>query len=100
MKAKIVKKFDKLPFLGPELQSERIKQAITSKYLLVKKGSKLEETSNNSHVQDIANAAHTAAQSIQQAAGKAVNNIRASFHKEELDAQLQQDFDHLKCRAI
>jgi hypothetical protein len=25
VKAKIVKKFEKLPFLGPELQSERIK---------------------------------------------------------------------------
>ena len=66
VKAKIIKKFDKLPFLGAELQSERIKQAINSKYLLVKKNQKLEEMDQSqNHIQDIANAAHTAARNIQ-----------------------------------
>ena len=93
-KAKIVKKIEPVPFMDNDLQSERIKKAISEKFLLVQKKAepkpkveelvKAPETAMESKIApeqlgSIADAAHKAASSIKDAANKAVINVKNLF---------------------
>ena len=82
VKAKIVKKFEKVPFHSEDMQSERIKQAISKKFVLVKKNEhKVQDVKN---VKEIAQVAHKAAKNIEAAAPKPVNHVKHLAHEEKI----------------
>ena len=71
-----------MPFHSEDMQSERIKQAISKKFVLVKKNEhKVQDVKS---VKEIAHVAHKAAKNIEAAAPKPVNHVKRLAHEEKI----------------